>query len=123
MSDYDLLTWLILQDAPIAAYSASVTPPAGTIYTLTDNTFTATTNVPSPVYTWSVGAGDTIVSGQGTASVVVKFGTAGTRTVSLSVTGGGTASASWSGAVVDDPYLPSLDYSDARNSIYRAMGL
>lgn len=81
------------------AYSASITPPAGTIYTAVSNTFTATTNVPSPVYTWSVGSGATILSGQGTASVVVKFDTAGSRSVSLSVTGGGTASASWSGTV------------------------
>ena len=102
-------------------YSANVVPPAGTIYSLVDNSFTATTNAVSPVYTWSVGAGDTIVSGQGTASVVVKFGTSGSRTVSLSITEGAVpaASATWSGTVT--AFVPSvysglamwLDASDA----------
>lgn len=100
MNHDELLRFLILDDGPAApSYSAGITPPAGTIWTIIPATFTATTNVPSPVYTWSVGPGATIVSGQGTASAVIRFDSAGSRSVSLAVTGGGSAAANWAGTV------------------------
>jgi len=107
VKERDLIDFLILTDGAAApSYSAAITPPAGTIYTAVLNTFTATTDVPSPVYTWSVGSGATIVSGQGTASVVVRFTATGSQLVSLVVTGGATASTTWSGTVAQ--WVPTL---------------
>lgn len=107
MNHFELLRFLILDDGPAApSYSAGITPPAGTIWTIIPVTFTATTNVPAPVYTWSVGPGATIVSGQGTASAVIRFDSAGARSVSLAVTGGGSAAANWAGTV--EPFVPTL---------------
>lgn len=99
--------FLIVNDGESTpTYTASITPPAGTIYTLIQNTYTATTSVPAPTYTWSVGSGVTILSGQGTASLIVTFDSAGSRTVSLAVGGGGSAAATWTGTVT--AWMPSL---------------
>ena len=76
----------------VPTYTATVTGPGGTIYQFVNVTFTVSTDVPTPTYTWSVGSGGSIVSGQGTTSLVVRFTGTGSRSVTCDVTGGGTAS-------------------------------
>lgn len=88
------------------SYSATVTAPGGTIYQFVDATFTVSTDVPSPTYTWSVASGGSVVSGQGTASAVIRFTGTGSRTVTCDVTGGGTASGS--SAVTVTAFSPSI---------------
>lgn len=76
----------------MSSYSATVTPPGGTIYQYVDVTFTVSTDVPTPTYTWSVASGGSVISGQGTTSAVIRFSGIGTRTVTCDVGGGGSAS-------------------------------
>ncbi|MFM7328494.1 MAG: hypothetical protein ACKO3B_07155, partial [Bacteroidota bacterium] len=50
----------------------------------TTSSYSASTDAPNPVYTWSV-TGGTIVSGQGTAVISVTWGTGGSGSVNVSI--------------------------------------
>lgn len=78
-------------------YTATITPPPGPLQEGTDYTFAGTTDVPTPTYTWKPLAW--VISGQGTASAVIRFPEVGYLPVTLTIGGGGSASASWWGAV------------------------
>ena len=91
MHSWYLKRYPIIVSVP-TAYTATVTPPGGTIYQYIDVTFTVSTDVPTPNYTWSVASGGSVISGQGTTSAVIRFTGTGSRTVTCDVTGGGAAS-------------------------------
>jgi hypothetical protein len=117
MHSWYLRRYPVIVEVP-ASYTATVSGPGETIYQFVDATFTVSTDVPSPTYTWSV-SGGSVVSGQGTTSAVIRFTSSGSQSVTCDVTGGGTASASWSGTVTAfNPLAVSgltlwLDASDA----------
>lgn len=92
--------------ASTPSYSATVTGPGGTIYQYVDVTFTVSTDVPTPTYTWSVASGGSVISGQGTASAVIRFSGTGSRTVTCDVGGGGSASDSETVTVTE--FTPTL---------------
>jgi hypothetical protein len=90
MHSWYLRRYPVIVEVP-ASYTATITAPGGTIYQFVDATFTVSTDVPSPVYTWSV-SGGSVISGQGTTSAVIRFSSSGSCSVTCDVTGGGTAS-------------------------------
>jgi len=90
MHSWYLRRYPVIVEVP-ASYTATITAPGGTIYQFVDATFTVSTDVPSPTYTWSA-AGGSVISGQGTTSAVIRFSSSGSQSVTCDVTGGGTAS-------------------------------
>ena len=100
----------------------TITPPSGPWSIDTDYSFTAVTAAPDPEYDWQLDPGMTIVSGNGTDTVVVRFTSAGVRSVRVDVrdSDGHLRRAAWVDHVgADAPtYTPSLDFYDARNSMY-----
>ena len=62
----------------------TITGPITACQTVNNSTETYTvTNVPGNTYTWVVSAGGTIISGQGTNSIVVQWNTPGAQTVQV----------------------------------------
>ncbi len=105
--------------------SATITAPAGPYFVGVNYTFSVSTTLTSPTFDWTNQPGVTVVSGQGTSSAVIQFTSAGIRSVVVDIRGseGRSQRAAW----IDDvgstpPYSPSLNFSDARNSMYLAIG-
>ena len=105
---------------------ATITAPSGPFAVGVNYTFSVVTSLTSPTFDWTNQAGVTVVSGQGNRSAVIRFDSAGIRSLVVDIDGsdGKRQRAAWIDEVGSTPpYSPSLDYSDARNSFYRAMGL
>lgn len=87
-----------------------------------DYVFEATTSLTGATFDWTNQPGVTVVSGQGTNSAVIRFTSAGVRSVVVDITAPGRMSerAAWIDHVGGEApsYSPSLDFSDERNSMY-----
>jgi hypothetical protein len=71
------------------AMAAITTVSGGVTYSSCNQTFSASAVVGASTYTWTVPTGATIVSGQGTSSVVVNYGTlTGSQTIKVLATNG-----------------------------------
>lgn len=102
----------------------TITAPAGPYSINVSYVFSMTAGLAS--YDWQRETGMTILSGIGTNEITVQFTEPGIRTVRCDArdSNGTNILAAWIDTVgTAPPYSPSLDFSDARNSMYVAMGL
>lgn len=105
---------------------ATITAPSGPFAVGVNYTFSVVTSLTSPTFDWTNQAGVTVVSGQGTSSAVIRFDSAGIRSLVVDIYGsdGKRQRAAWIDNVGSTPpYAPALKFNDARNSQYLGIGI